>query len=91
MTPLLREPDVLPVRLLTAEPIAPVIEGVQLAKEDALMPVLEPALELEDVDCEPPSPERSDDNDDKGWLNKPAAKAPAPASDMIFSFDNDSR
>ena len=65
MTWLLRAADVLPVRLLVVEPIALEIEGVLLAKDDALIPVLD-APELEDVDCEPPIPDRSDDREDKG-------------------------
>jgi hypothetical protein len=88
---LLRLAEVLPVRLLAAEPIALEIEGVQLAKEDALMPVLEPAPEVEELDCEPPSPDSNEDSDDSGWLNSPAAKAPAAASDMICSFDKNGR
>jgi hypothetical protein len=42
MTWLLRLPDVLPVRLLTAEPIAPEMDGVKLANEDSLVLVLAP-------------------------------------------------
>jgi hypothetical protein len=86
MTWLLRLPDVLPVRLLDAEPIAFEIDGVQLAKDDVPMPVLE-APEVEDVDCELPMPDRSDDKEDKGWLSKPAAITPTLPSDMNCSFD----
>ncbi len=75
----------LPVRLLAVEPIALEIDGVQLANDEALMPVLE-APELDDVDCELPIPERSDVKEDRGWLSKPTI-APTPASDMNFSFN----
>jgi hypothetical protein len=86
MTWLLRLPDVLPVRLFAVELIALEIDGVQLAKDDALMPALE-APDVEDVDCELPMPDRSDDRDDNGWLSKPAAIAPTLPSDMYCSFD----
>src|SRR5580692_4312403 len=77
ITWLLKLPDALPVRLLTAELTAPEMGDVRLENEDWL--VLAPAPELEDVDCELPSC----DNRERGWLSRPMAKAPTLASDMI--------